>query len=311
MYVHRYIHNRGKNCMNELLQCLNWAHFDQLLAKVVTKLVSHDIRQNVEHTVDDSSCEGRHPCLWSTILDSLLNHPTASLIECKHFNLLSDINLFFAESNNEWIWQNNATAALARLVFLFSKISLYKGLIFLRRESFSIWPGVLAWTSTICALLVRWIEGCGYVRHLCHLRRVEDGRLEDWNLTTVHHVWVLLLDGRGLELIPELKVVLHREGEGRGSTTWEWLLLLEALERTLFLSAVLLIRLCESRKATCPMRRNRSTAYRVGKYFLGKWRIVWVVRTAVVLCNLALALGPKGVLQHTVWRHSFLELCCA
>ena len=63
MYVHRHIYDLGKNCMNQLLQCLHRTHFNQLLAKVVTELVSHDVWQDVEHAVDDCAGEGRHPRL--------------------------------------------------------------------------------------------------------------------------------------------------------------------------------------------------------------------------------------------------------
>lgn len=103
--------------MNQLLDRLHRAHFDQLLAEVIAKLVGHGLRQDVKHAVYERSCKGSDPLLGGTILlNLLLDHPATSLIKSKRFHLLDNVDIFGTEPDCEGAWQHpfSATAAASR-----------------------------------------------------------------------------------------------------------------------------------------------------------------------------------------------------
>ena len=80
--------------MDEHFETLNIAHFNQLLTEIVAKLVSHDVRKDVEHHLKQASGKSILKALdLKVILELLLNHSASSLIKCKHINLLDNVEL--------------------------------------------------------------------------------------------------------------------------------------------------------------------------------------------------------------------------
>ena len=101
--------------MNQLLNRLHRANLDQLLAKVIAKLVGHGLRQDVKHAVYERACKGSDPLLGGTVvlLNLLLDHSATSLIKSKRFHLLDNVNIFCTEPDCEGTGQHPFSAATA------------------------------------------------------------------------------------------------------------------------------------------------------------------------------------------------------
>ena len=52
MEIHGDLNDVGQARVHKLLDAGDWGHLDELLAKVVAKLVSHDVGHNFEHHMD-------------------------------------------------------------------------------------------------------------------------------------------------------------------------------------------------------------------------------------------------------------------
>ena len=91
--VHRDFDERGHDGLDKLLERGHRAHFDQLLAQVIPKLIHHDLREYFEHDMDQAGSENL-TILHLVLLELSLDHSAASLIVGHQFNLLHNIQLF-------------------------------------------------------------------------------------------------------------------------------------------------------------------------------------------------------------------------
>ena len=98
--VHGDLNQGGEDGLDELLEGRNGAHFDQLLAKVVSKLVDHDIWEDVEHDVDKACGEVANSDFVRDIsLQLLLDHTAACLIESELLDFHNDLELILAQQS--------------------------------------------------------------------------------------------------------------------------------------------------------------------------------------------------------------------
>lgn len=81
--IHSNFNNKGEASVYKLLQAHNRRGFDKLLAQVVTKLVGHDVRENVHHDMDEGSGEVDPAILVNRrfLFKPFLDHSAASLVK--------------------------------------------------------------------------------------------------------------------------------------------------------------------------------------------------------------------------------------
>lgn len=99
MQVHGDLDERGQHCLDQLLKASNWCHLNQLLAKVIAKLISHHIWENFHHRLNQARRKvgiDRYS-RGVSLLEATLDHAATSLIERKHLHLLADVLLLLSK----------------------------------------------------------------------------------------------------------------------------------------------------------------------------------------------------------------------
>ena len=94
MYVSRHLCYLRQYCVDELLQTVHRANFDQFLTEVIAKLIGHYIWQYFEQILKNTLHE------WTgfiAIFKSFLDHTAPSLIKGKDLYLVNDIHLFLSQ----------------------------------------------------------------------------------------------------------------------------------------------------------------------------------------------------------------------
>ena len=98
MQVHRNLDKAAQSRFNKLLEAVHGGDLNKLLAKVVTKLVGHDVWEYVEHHMDEACGKATLISLLTvSLLKQLLNASASSLIEGQYIDLLADVKLLFGE----------------------------------------------------------------------------------------------------------------------------------------------------------------------------------------------------------------------
>lgn len=90
MLVKGHFTDIWKHRINQGFQFFYRANFDDPLAKVVTKLVTSNLREDVEYAFDQGTHKGTFT--WLDIFQLLLNHSTSSLIKTESLDLLNCFN---------------------------------------------------------------------------------------------------------------------------------------------------------------------------------------------------------------------------
>ena len=81
--------------LDELSKAGDWRHFDELLAQVVAELVGHDVGHDVNHDVHKARCKAALVALNGlSLLEELLYHAAAGLVEGQDLDLFADVQLF-------------------------------------------------------------------------------------------------------------------------------------------------------------------------------------------------------------------------
>ena len=100
--VHGYLNQGGEDGLDKLLEGGNWADFDQLLAKVVSELVDHDIWEDVEHDVNKACGESFNSDFVRDIsFELLLDHTAACLVKGEILDFLDDVELILAQQSGQ------------------------------------------------------------------------------------------------------------------------------------------------------------------------------------------------------------------
>ena len=93
--VHGDLNKRVQASLDELSEAGDWRHFDELLAQVVAELVGHYVGHDVNHDVHKARCKAALVSLnCLSLLEELLNHAAAGLVEGQDLYLFADVQLF-------------------------------------------------------------------------------------------------------------------------------------------------------------------------------------------------------------------------
>lgn len=103
MKIHRYFDQGRDDRLHELLERGHVAYLDQLLAKVVAKLVHHDIWEYLEHNMNETGSEDGS-MLDLVFLEFPLDNAAACLIIGHDLNLLEYLKLLSGELLLQVLW---------------------------------------------------------------------------------------------------------------------------------------------------------------------------------------------------------------